>query len=139
MQLAFARAGMRWEDAAIVSVHGRSLAGVVARLRARAKAALLTDEERSPPRIAAHLLAHGDAGWRAWVCERLGGPGERVRAFGLADLAVATDIDPLNVLLLARTDPAWLRVYYICENGVIFVEDNVPGIVLGDKQAPLLT
>jgi precorrin-6Y C5,15-methyltransferase (decarboxylating) len=30
-----------------------------------------------------------------------------VRAFGLADLAVATDIDPLNVLLLARTDPAW--------------------------------
>jgi precorrin-6Y C5,15-methyltransferase (decarboxylating) len=108
MQLAFARAGLRWEDAAIVSVHGRPLTGVVARLRARAKAALLTDDERSPARIAAHLVAHGDAGWRAWVCERLGGPGERVRAFAsLEALAAVTDVDPLNVLLLERSDPDW--------------------------------
>jgi precorrin-6Y C5,15-methyltransferase (decarboxylating) len=108
MQLAFARAGLRWEDAAIISVHGRPLTGVVARLRARAKAALLTDEERSPARIAAHLVAHGDAGWRAWVCERLGGPGERVRAFAsLEALAAVTDVDPLNVLLLERSDPDW--------------------------------
>ena len=107
MQLACARAGLRWEDAAILSVHGRPLTGVVARLRGRAKAALLTDAERSPARIAAHLVAHGDAGWRAWVCERLGGPGERVRAFDLTELAGVTDVDPLNVLLLRRTDPAW--------------------------------
>jgi precorrin-6Y C5,15-methyltransferase (decarboxylating) len=108
MQLAFARAGLRWEDAAILSVHGRPLTGVVARLRSRAKAALLTDEERSPARIAAHLVAHGDAGWRAWVCERLGGPGERVRAFASLDaLAAVTDVDPLNVLLLERTDADW--------------------------------
>lgn len=107
MQLACARAGMRWDDAAIVSVHGRPLAGVVARLRDRRRAALLTDAECSPARIAAHLVVHGETGWRAWVCERLGGPGERVRAFDLDALAATTDVDPLNVLLLERTDPAW--------------------------------
>lgn len=107
MQLACARAGLRWEDAAILSVHGRPLSGLVARLRARGKAALLTDDERSPARIAAHMIEHGESGWRAWVCERLGGPSERVRQLTLAALAAATDVDPLNVLLLERDDAAW--------------------------------
>jgi len=107
MQLAFARIGRRWDDAAILSVHGRSLDGLTARLRRAAKAALLTDEERSPPRIAAHLIAHGDPGWRAWVCERLGSPGERIRAFALDELAAVADVAPLNVLVLERIDPAW--------------------------------
>lgn len=104
LQLAFARIGMRWEDAAILSVHGRSIDGLAARLSRVRKAAILTDEERSPARIAAHL----DAGWRAWVCERLGGPDERVRRFDdLATLAAATDVAPLNVLVLERSDRAW--------------------------------
>lgn len=107
MQLAFARAGLRWEDAAILSVHGRPLTGLVARLRARGKAALLTDDERSPARIAAHMIEHGESAWCAWVCERLGGPGERVRMFTLGELATAIDIDPLNVLILERDDPSW--------------------------------
>lgn len=107
VQLAFARAGLAWDDAAIVSLHGRALEGVVIRLARHAKVAILTDEERSPPRIAARMLAYGEAAWRAWVCESLGGPGERVRPFTLGDLAAATDIAPLNVLVLARTDPAW--------------------------------
>jgi precorrin-6Y C5,15-methyltransferase (decarboxylating) len=107
MQLAFARAGLRWEDAAIVSVHGRPLDGLVARLRRRAKAAILTDEERSPARIAAHLCAYGELGWRAWVCEQLGGPGERVRSLTIEALREVVDVAPLNVLVLARTDPAW--------------------------------
>ena len=48
------------------------------------------------------MLEHGDTRFRAWVCERLGGPNERVRAFSLTELASARDIDPLNVLLLVR-------------------------------------
>jgi precorrin-6B C5,15-methyltransferase / cobalt-precorrin-6B C5,C15-methyltransferase len=110
VQLAFARAGMPWEDAEVISLHGRPLLGLLTRLRRLCKVAVLTDDECSPPRIAAHLLEHDQGGaWRAWVCERLGGPDERVRRFAIADLAQAghDDIDPLNVLLLQRSDPSW--------------------------------
>jgi precorrin-6Y C5,15-methyltransferase (decarboxylating) len=81
----------------------------VVRIAACAKVAILTDEERSPARVAARMLAYGETAWRAWVCECLGGPEERVRAFTLAELAAATDIAPLNVLVLARTEPGWRR------------------------------
>jgi len=107
IQLAFARAGLPWDDAAFVSLHGRALEGCVARIARHRKVAILTDEERSPPRIAARMLAYGETGWRAWVCEALGGPDERVRRFTLGDLAAATDIAPLNVLVLVRSEPAW--------------------------------
>jgi precorrin-6Y C5,15-methyltransferase (decarboxylating) len=106
-QLAFARIGLKWDDATLLSVHGRPLDGLVTRLRRTAKAAVLTDDESSPARIAAHLTDHGDAAWSAWVGEHLGGAGERVRAFELATLARTTDIAPLNVLVLVRTDPSW--------------------------------
>jgi precorrin-6Y C5,15-methyltransferase (decarboxylating) len=107
IQLAFARAGLPWDDAAVVSLHGRPIEGSVARIARHAKVAVLTDDDRSPPRIAARMLAYGQTAWRAWVCEALGGPDERVRRFTLGDLAAAGDIGPLNVLVLERTDPAW--------------------------------
>jgi len=107
MQWAFARVGMKWDDATFLSLHGRSRAGFLTRLRHTAKVALFTDETNSPAALAAHMLAHDEIGWKAWVCENLCGPDERVRAFSIADLAVCADIAPLNVLVLAREDPAW--------------------------------
>lgn len=106
VQWAFARAGIASDDAAIVSVHGRSMLGFVSRVRRASKVAVLTDAEASPPRLAARLLEYGDAAWTAVVCERLAGPGERVRPFTLEELARAHDIDPLNVLVLVRP-PDW--------------------------------
>ena len=107
IQWAAARVGMAWDDAEILSVHGRSMTGLVARLRRVAKAACLTDRERSPQLIAATMLRFGEGNWQAFVAEHLGGAEERVRSFSLAELAGATDIAPLNVLLLCRTDPNW--------------------------------
>jgi precorrin-6Y C5,15-methyltransferase (decarboxylating) len=107
MQWAFARVGQRWDDASFISLHGRPREGLLTRLRRSAKVALYTDATNSPAAIAAHLGAHGETAWRAWVCENLGGPDERVRAFDLATLATCTDVAPLNVLVLVRADPAW--------------------------------
>jgi precorrin-6B C5,15-methyltransferase / cobalt-precorrin-6B C5,C15-methyltransferase len=104
MQLAFARTGIKWDDAAVLSLHGRSRHGLLTRLRRLHKVALFTDDECSPRFIADELLQHGQLGWRAWVCESLGGPDERVRRFTIAELAACTDIAPLNVLLLQRDD-----------------------------------
>jgi precorrin-6Y C5,15-methyltransferase (decarboxylating) len=107
MQLAFARVGLKWDDAALLSVHGRTLEGLLARLRRCAKAALFTDPDNSPARIAAQMVELGETGWQTWVCENLGGPDERVRAFSVAELAAVSDIGPLNLLVLQRTDPGW--------------------------------
>jgi precorrin-6Y C5,15-methyltransferase (decarboxylating) len=107
MQLAFARAGLKWDDAEFLSLHGRARTGLLTRLRTLRKVALFTDEENSPRWIASHLLAHGQTAWRAWVCENLGGAGERVRQFTVEELAACADVAPLNVLVLARSDGEW--------------------------------
>jgi precorrin-6Y C5,15-methyltransferase (decarboxylating) len=109
IQWAFARVGQPWHDAALLSLHGRGRRGLAVRLRRASRAAILTDDENSPPRLAAHLLEHSVADFTAWVCENLAGPGERIRRFTLDELAALGpgDVAPLNVLILARTDPAW--------------------------------
>jgi precorrin-6Y C5,15-methyltransferase (decarboxylating) len=107
MQWAFARAGMKWDDAAFISLHGRSREGFLTRLRSCAKVGVLTDPDNTPARLAALMLEHGQVGWRAWVCENLAGPDERVRAFSIAELAGCADIGPLNVLILVREGQAW--------------------------------
>ena len=107
VQWAFAHTGIAWDDAALLSLHGRPAEGLCAQLRSVRKVAVLTDAENSPPRLAARLLQYGELGWEAWVCERLSGPEQRVRQFSLQQLAEERDVDPLNVLLLRRTDEAW--------------------------------
>ena len=106
VQWAFARIQMSWEDARFVSVHARRLEGFAVRVKRCRKVACLTDADNNPAVLARHLLAFGDGDWRAWLCEQLGGPGERIRKVSLHELAGWTDFAPLNVLLLAR-DPAW--------------------------------
>lgn len=107
VQWAFARAGVAWDDAEVISLHGRPLEGLLSRMRGLWKVGLFTDAENSPPRIAQHLLAHEQQGWRAVVCENLCGPGERVREFALDQLAACEDVAPLNVLILVRQDASW--------------------------------
>ncbi len=107
IQWAFARVGLKWDDAGFLSFHGRPLEGFLTRLKGYAKAACFTDEENSPQRLAAHMVEHGETAWRAWVCENLGGRDERIRPFTAEQLAACSDVGPLNVLILVRTDLKW--------------------------------
>jgi precorrin-6Y C5,15-methyltransferase (decarboxylating) len=107
MQWAFARIGLKWDDAALLSLHARPREGFLTRLKRSANVACFTDETNTPPALAAHMLEHGEIAWTAWVCENLAGPGERVRRFTLHELASCTDVGPLNVLILVRNDPGW--------------------------------
>ncbi len=93
---AFARIGLAWEDAAVISAHGRPLADVGAALDRTGKVAVLTDDTNTPAAIGAWL---GDRDGDAWICERLGAPDERVRKLTIAALREA-ESDPVNVLVL---------------------------------------
>ncbi|MFN7144299.1 MAG: precorrin-6y C5,15-methyltransferase (decarboxylating) subunit CbiE, partial [Myxococcota bacterium] len=52
---AFARVGLAWEDAVVISAHGRPLADIGAALDRAGKVAVLTDETNTPAAIGAHL------------------------------------------------------------------------------------
>ncbi len=104
VQLAFAAAQIPWSDAQLLSIHGRSIHGLVAKLRWAKKAALLCDPDNSPQRVALHLREYNDTAWEAIVCEALGGPEQRVRRFTLEALAETRDLHELCVLLLVRPE-----------------------------------
>ncbi|WP_238653194.1 precorrin-6y C5,15-methyltransferase (decarboxylating) subunit CbiE [Paenibacillus piscarius] len=101
VQLAFARLGDSWQDAELISLHGRPIQGLAQRMDGRHKVALLTDGNNTPAVIAAYLLEFGMKEYEAFVCERLGGDGEVCRFWGLEEMA-AGEFDALNVVILRR-------------------------------------
>jgi precorrin-6Y C5,15-methyltransferase (decarboxylating) len=103
VQLAFARLKEPWDDARVVSLHGRPLDALrpVAEERA-AKIAVLTDGKNTPAAIAGLLRRQGAAeDYALWVCENLGGADECLSRHLPAEMKEET-FSPLNVVVLLR-------------------------------------
>nr|WP_241825362.1 precorrin-6y C5,15-methyltransferase (decarboxylating) subunit CbiE [Micromonospora sp. CB01531] len=98
---AFARAGLPWDAAAVVSAHGRDLRPALNACRALPAVAVLT-----APGAGAAEIGAGLAGWtrRLVVAEHLGTPDERITWTTPAEAAATTWADPHVVLSLARAD-----------------------------------
>ncbi|WP_342439092.1 precorrin-6y C5,15-methyltransferase (decarboxylating) subunit CbiE [Paenibacillus sp. FSL L8-0436] len=109
VQLAFARLGDSWQDAELISLHGRPINGLAQRIDGRQKIALLTDEVNTPARIAAYLREFGMTEYQAFVCERLGGPEEVCRFWELEALEQA-EFASLNVVILRRKPGSTVEV-----------------------------
>ena len=77
VQIAFARIAERWEDATVLSLHGRKTDDLAARVESSTKAFLFTDPGFPPEKIAAYLLEKGVENRRAIVMENLTYPNER--------------------------------------------------------------
>jgi precorrin-6Y C5,15-methyltransferase (decarboxylating) len=105
LQLAFARAGVDWNDAIFTSAHARPLSEIVGWARRARKLGVLTDTKNTPGQIAQTLLDAGLDDCRAIVAENLGLPDERIADTYLSTLR-AQSFGPLNVLLLLR-DADW--------------------------------
>src|SRR5262249_41463430 len=102
VQLAFASIKESWHDACVVSLHGRPVQALLPALqRCAAKIAVLTDAHNHPAAIAQFLRAHGLADYALWVCEELGGPGERITCWTPESIQRQT-FSPLNVTILLR-------------------------------------
>ncbi len=96
--LAFARLGLDWDDALVLSAHGRSPRPVAAAALAHPKVAILTAPGGAAEQLAVALLA---AGRRVYVAERLGEPAERV-----AELTADAAADLADPNVLVAVDPA---------------------------------
>jgi precorrin-6Y C5,15-methyltransferase (decarboxylating) len=100
VQVAFARAGLPWDDALVVSAHGRSARPALNVCRAHPKVAVLTGPDSGPD-----VLGAGLVGWERglFVAERLGTPEERCRWVSPADAAALRWDEPNVVLVVDRT------------------------------------
>ena len=97
--VAFARAGIHWDDAVVVSAHGRPLASAVEVALAQPKVAALTAPDQPPEALGRALLDAGCGLRRVTVCARLGHDDETVTRTDLAGLA-AGSFPPLSVVVL---------------------------------------
>jgi len=87
VQACFHALGLPWQDAKVVSLHGRPLNSLRRHLANGRLIACLTDAKSNPIAIARELLAQGFAESRIWVCEAMGSPQQRVGEFAVAELA----------------------------------------------------
>ena len=101
MQLAFARIKESWEEAFLTNLATHSLESVLDRIRTADTIGIFTSDEENPSSIAKQLLARGLDYFRAFVCENLGAPDERVTQGELAEIQ-DMEFDALNVMILKR-------------------------------------
>lgn len=95
---AFAAVGLPWDDAVVVSVHGRPLAPALNLARALPKVAVFTSAEHGIRELAAGL---DDVERWFVLAERLGEPDARVRLLDAGAAAVTEPMEPNVVLVLA--------------------------------------
>ncbi len=116
VQAAFHAAGLPWQQATVVSLHGRPLFHLRAHLISGHTLAVLTDAVNHPAAIAVELAAQGLGKSVVWVAENLGDAKQTISKHIATTLAAskqtAKDFAPLNVCLLqlkglAHTLPAF--------------------------------
>jgi cobalt-precorrin-7 (C5)-methyltransferase len=86
VQVAFAKIGEGWEDATIITLHGRKMDDLPMRVKESSKIFLFTDPGFPPEKIASHLLERGVENRRAIVMENLTYPDERILDTDLSHL-----------------------------------------------------
>jgi precorrin-6Y C5,15-methyltransferase (decarboxylating) len=99
VSLAFARLAIPWDDAVVVSAHGRPLEDAVRIVRVTRKTAVLTSPDNPPEALGKALRRAGATIDFAAVCSRLGYPDEKITDVDLDTLATGS-WDPLSVVVL---------------------------------------
>ncbi|MGB7911157.1 MAG: precorrin-6y C5,15-methyltransferase (decarboxylating) subunit CbiE [Desulfobaccales bacterium] len=108
VQAACARLKMAWQDASVVSLHGRSFQPLAESLsRGPDRVLVYTDPEHTPGAIARWLLARGQEEARLCVLEDLGQATERLTWLSPRE-ALEQEFSPLNLVVIlpgARQHP----------------------------------
>ncbi len=104
MQWAFAKAKVSWNDARIVSSHGRGMDKVLEAAREADKVGIFTSDGKEPSSIAKLLIDNGLSCFTAYVCEDLGMETEKISEMPLSG-AVGKSFAALNVMVLVRNNP----------------------------------
>jgi len=100
---AFARIKEPWDDAGVVSLHGRQNENrLLKALEEENKIAVFTDPKNNPAWLAARLMKNQFFNYKMCVLEALGANSEKVRWYTLAEAAKLEFADP-NMVILKRS------------------------------------
>lgn len=142
VSLAFARVGVAWDDAAVVSAHGRPVERVLATVVEHPKVAVLGSPEHPPEALGRALVDRGCPRREVVVASRLGERGEALWGGELAGLAVGR-FDPLSVVLFLAPRPvapaglAWgLADELFSHRGGMITKAEVRAVALGKLALP---
>lgn len=132
VQLAFSRLKLPWQDAKLVSIHGRDPERLMRVLRQNPPlVAVLTDPHHSPGAIAQILLDLDlPQSYTLWVCEALGSPAEAIHQLTPAE-ARDRRFDSLSVVVLQRQNQAplpELPQFGLPDSAFLSFEDR-PGLI----------
>ena len=103
MQLAFSRIKLPWQEATLISLHGRSETLLAEAIRrGDRKIALLTDNVMTPRAIAKLIVSlEIPVRYTIWVCENLGAKDEKVASYSLEEIQ-SQEFAALNVVVLHK-------------------------------------
>jgi precorrin-6Y C5,15-methyltransferase (decarboxylating) len=142
VSLAFARLGLAWDDAVVVSAHGRPLEDAARVAAGAGKAAVLVSPTAPPEALGKELLALGCGPRTVAVCTDLGLDSERIERTDLDGLA-AGRFDPLSVVVLLAGDGvgekslAWgLPESAFAHRAGMVTKAEVRAVVLGKLDLP---
>lgn len=101
IQAAFARIKKPWQQAKVISLHGRPLTDLIPSLANNTLIALLTDKNSHPQAVARLLCQYGCTAATLWVCEALGTADEKVACFTAeALIEEVQDFHPLHIIII---------------------------------------
>ncbi len=138
VQIACARLKIPWDDAQIISLHGRKGESACGLILSRPRSIIFTDGRNSPDAIAKNLLQAleriGDTSiskdLEIHVAERLECPEERLLTMRLEE-AAQTDFSPLNIMVVEIGRPALPHT-----RGIGLMEDEIShlrGLITKDE------
>ena len=135
--LAFAAAGVHWDDAVVVSAHGREPHAAVAAVGRSHKAAVLCSPACPPEELGRLVLAAGTGDRSVTVASRLGEPDSAVWHGSVEEMADGR-YDPLSVVVLVAAAPdrgatlAWGRPESeFAHRGGMITKAEVRAVALG--------
>ena len=108
IQLAFNKIKIPWHDANILSIHGRSLDGLIPLLKKGVnKIFILTDSINNPQAIASlYLSLNLTINYSFYICENLGSNEENISIFSKEEInkliSLNTNFSALNVVILIK-------------------------------------
>jgi precorrin-6Y C5,15-methyltransferase (decarboxylating) len=101
IQTAFARIKKPWQQAKVISLHGRPLSHLIPYLANNPLIALLTDKHSHPQAIADLLCRHGGNEAKLWICEALGSKDEKSSTFIAKELINhPQNFHPLHITII---------------------------------------
>jgi precorrin-6Y C5,15-methyltransferase (decarboxylating) len=135
VQLAFNRLKVPWQDAKIVSIHGRAMDELTQALQiGYEKIAILTDPNNNP-RAIAQLIKSLDLPftYEFWVCENLEGFEERVKHWSPEEIA-KENFASLNIVILLKDNTKqqleWSKLPWLgIDDQYFYAFNDQPGLM----------